>query len=154
MLRSAGVRAVVVAAVGLLSASTASTTASAGGTVPEIAAPWLDDIAMASMTPNGPVIYVNVARCKEVGSDVCAFVRHHEYGHVRLNHASSFYTAYVNGRALAEAEADCFAAKNALLIQVKAAIQHFEQPPLATTDVGEHGTGLQRAKRIKKCRGL
>ena len=154
MLRSAGVRAGVVAAVTLLSASTASTPASAGSGVPEIAAPWLDDIAMASMTPNGPVIYVNVGRCKEVGANVCAFVRYHEYGHVRLNHASAFYTSYVNGRALAEAEADCFAARNALLVQVKAAIAHFEQPPLATMDVGEHGTGKERAKRIKVCRGL
>jgi hypothetical protein len=154
MLRNAGVRAVVVAAVGLLSASAASRPASAGGNVPEIVAPWLDDIAMASITPNGPVIYVNVARCKEVGPNVCAFVRYHEYGHVRLHHASAFYTSYVNGRALAEAEADCFAARNALLIQVKAAIAHFESPPLATMDVGEHGTGKERAKRIRACRGL
>jgi hypothetical protein len=138
--------------VGLLT-STPSGDAHAG-TVPEISAPWLDDIAMASMTPNGPVIYVNVARCKEVGTYVCGFVRHHEYGHIRLNHASAYYTSYVNGRALAEAEADCFAAKNAMLVQVKAAIAHFEQPPLDKLDVGEHGTGLQRAKRIKACRGL
>jgi hypothetical protein len=153
MLRSAGLRAVVVAVVALLSASTPTRDASAGA-IPEISAPWLEDIAMATMTPNGPVIYVNVGRCKEVGPNICAFVRHHEYGHIRLNHASAFYTSYVNGRALAEAEADCFAAKNALLVQVKAAIAHFEQPPLDKLDVGEHGTGLQRAKRIKVCRGL
>jgi len=153
MLRSAGLRAVVVAVVALLSASIPTRDASAGA-IPEISAPWLEDIAMASMTPNGPVIYVNVGRCKEVGPNICAFVRHHEYGHIRLNHASAYYTSYVNGRALAEAEADCFAAKNALLVQVKAAIAHFEQPPLDKLDVGEHGTGLQRAKRIKVCRGL
>ena len=146
-------KAVGLAAVAFLCAATPAGDAEAGG-IPEVAAPWLDDIAMATITPYGPVIYVNVARCKEVGANVCAFVRHHEHGHVKLNHGSSFYTSYVNGRALAEAEADCFAAKNALLVQVKAAIAHFEQPPLDKMDVGEHGTGKERAKRIKTCRGL
>lgn len=122
--------------------------------VPEVPAPWLDDIAAAVVTTGGPVIYVNVARCKQVGPDVCAFVRQHEHAHIRLNHASSFYTAYVNGRALAEAEADCYAARNALLIQVKAAVAHFESPALAALEVGDHGTGAQRAKRIKACRKL
>lgn len=146
-------RAVALAGVAFLCAATEASDAEAGG-IPEVAAPWLDDIAMASVTPYGPVIYVNVARCKEVGANVCAFVRHHEYGHVKLNHASAYYTSYVNGRALAEAEADCFAAKNALLVQVKAAIAHFQAPPLDTLEVGEHGTGKERAKRIKTCRGL
>jgi hypothetical protein len=90
-----------------------------------------------------------------VGTDVCAFVREHELGHIRLGHAASpLYTSYVNGRALAEAEADCFAAKNSLLVQVKAAVAMFEQPPLATTNIGDHGTGLVRAKRIRQCRGI
>jgi hypothetical protein len=123
--------------------------------IPVIAAPWLDDIAMASMTSQGPVIFVNVNRCKAVGADVCAFVREHELGHIRLKHASTpLYTNYVNGHALAEAEADCFAAKNALMVQVKAAITMFETPPNSTTDPGDHGTGLVRAKRIRACRGL
>jgi hypothetical protein len=123
--------------------------------VPVIAAPWLDDIAMAAMTAQGPVIFVNLNRCKAVGNDVCSFVREHELGHIRLKHASTpLYTSYVNGRALAEAEADCFAAKNALLVQVKAAIAMFETPPNSTTDPGDHGTGLVRAKRIRACRGL
>ncbi len=133
--------------------TTCSPSADANG-VPVIAAPWLDDIAMASMTAKGAVIYVNPERCKSVGGDVCAFVREHELGHIRLNHASSYYTSYVNGRALAEAEADCFAAKNALMVQVRAAVAMFEKEPVATAENGDHGTGLVRAKRIKKCRGL
>lgn len=122
--------------------------------IPEIAAPWLDDIAAARWTVHGPVIFVNPQRCKEVGRDVCAFVLEHELAHIRLGHSSSFYTGYVNGRALAEAEADCWAAKNAFLTQVKAAVAAFEQPPMSTTDDGQHGTGLARAKRIRACRGI
>jgi len=137
---------------GVLVLATASPADAQG--VPEVSAPWLDDIALARLTAFGAVIYVNFARCKEVGPNVCAFVRQHEQAHVMLNHGSTFYTAYVNGRALAEAEADCWAAKNSLLVNVKAAIAHFESPELADLDIGEHGTGRQRAKRIKKCRGL
>lgn len=122
--------------------------------VMEVSAPWLDDIAVARVTAVGAVIYVNLARCKEVGPYVCAFVRQHEQAHVMLNHGSAYYTAYVNGRALAEAEADCWAAKNSLAVNVKAAIAHFESPQLANVAVGDHGTGLQRAKRLKLCRGL
>lgn len=129
------------------------TRVSAGG-IPIVAAPWLDDIALASITSNGAVIYVNVSRCKEVGVNVCSFVRQHEVAHVRLNHGSSFYTSYVNGRALAEAEADCYAAKNSLMVEVKAALAFFESPAMANTDIAEHGTGLVRAKRIKTCRGI
>lgn len=148
MVRGVGL-GLMVAALGLFSAPDAS----AGG-IPVIAAPWLDDIALASMTAGGAVIFVNVARCKEVGANVCSFVRQHEVAHVRLNHASAYYTSYVNGRALAEAEADCYAAKNSLLVEVKAAVAFFEQPWIANTDIGEHGTGLVRAKRIKACRGI
>lgn len=132
---------------------TTTATAPAQG-VPEIAAPWLDDIALARISMTGAVIYVNPNRCKEVGPFVCAFVRQHELAHVTLNHASAYYTAYVNGRALAEAEADCWAAKNSLLVNVKAAIAHFESPALLNLDVGDHGTGRERAKRIRACRGL
>jgi hypothetical protein len=146
MIRRVGL---VVAVMGMLSARDAS----AGG-IPVVAAPWLDDIALASVTSQGAVIYVNVARCKEVGANVCSFVRYHEVAHVKLNHGSSYYTSMFNGRALAEAEADCYAAKNALLTEVKAAVAFFEQPWIANTDIGDHGTGLVRAKRIKACRGL
>ncbi len=148
MVRGIGL-GLVVSMLGLLSAPDA-----AAGGIPVIAAPWLDDIALASVTSAGPVIYVNVSRCKEVGSNVCSFVRQHELAHVKLNHGSAFYTSYVNGRALAEAEADCYAAKNSLLVEVRAAVAFFEQPWIANTDIGDHGTGLVRAKRIKACRGL
>jgi hypothetical protein len=141
-------------ALGLLAIGVFSTTPASAGGIPVVAAPWLDDIALASITSNGAVIYVNVARCKEVGSNVCAFVRQHEVAHIKLNHGSAFYTSYVNGRALAEAEADCYAAKNSLMVEVRAAVAFFESPAMANLDVGEHGTGLVRAKRIKQCRGI
>ena len=140
---------------GCLSTSLMLTVASsAPAGVTEVAAPWLDDIAVARLTPSGAVIYVNPARCKEVGPYVCAFVRQHELAHVALNHGSPLYTTYVNGRALAEAEADCWAARNSLLANVKAAVAHFESPALAHVEVGEHGTGLERAKRIRACRSF
>jgi hypothetical protein len=122
--------------------------------VPEIPAPWLDDIAVARMTTQGPVIYYNPTLCKEVGAGVCSFFRAHEYGHITLNHAGAFYTKYFGGRALAEAEADCFAAKNALRWQVKAAVAWFLMPDRIDWDPGEHGTGRVRAKRLKECGGL
>ena len=106
------------------------------------------------MTSQGPVIYYNPKLCKEVGTGVCAFFRAHEYGHIELHHASAFYTKYFGGRALAEAEADCFAAKNALRWQVKAAMSWFLSPERIDFDAGDHGTGRVRAKRLKECGGL
>ncbi len=122
--------------------------------VPEIAAPWLNDIAMAKITANGPVIFYNPSMCKEVGPGVCGFIRAHEYGHIVLNHSNEFYTKYFGGRALAEAEADCFAAKNTQGWQAKATINWFLAPERIDFDAGDHGTGRERAKRIKECRGI
>ena len=122
--------------------------------VPEIAAPWLNDIAVARMTSQGPVLYYNPTICKEVGSGVCSFFRAHEYGHIELNHTGAFYTKYFGGRALAEAEADCFAAKNTLRWQAKATMAWFLTPDRIDYDAGDHGTGRVRAKRIKDCSGL
>ena len=122
--------------------------------VPEIPAPWLNDIAVARMTAQGPVIFYNPTICKEVGAGVCSFFRAHEYGHIELNHTGAFYTKYFGGRALAEAEADCFAAKNTLRWQVKATMAWFLTPERIDYDVGDHGTGRVRAKRLKDCGGL
>ncbi len=123
--------------------------------VPEIAAPWLDDLARASLTNSGWVILYNPKRCKEVGSDACAFFRMHEYGHILLKHAGPVYTQMIGGRALAEAEADCYAAKNSMTVQVRAAIAFFESKEMIDAEFGPfHGSGRVRAKRLRECRGL
>jgi hypothetical protein len=147
-------RHVVSAMFGAIAISSTQPTPAQAFGVPEIPAPWLDDIAVARMTTQGPVIYYNPALCKEVGAGVCSFFRAHEYGHIVLNHSGPFYTKYFGGRALAEAEADCFAAKNALRWQVKAAVAWFLTPDRIDFEVGEHGTGRVRAKRLKECGGL
>ena len=123
--------------------------------VPEIAAPWLDDLARASLTNKGWVILYNPKRCKDVGIDACSFFRMHEYGHILLNHAGPVYTQMIGGRALAEAEADCYAAKNSLTVQVKAAIAFFESKEMIDAEFGPfHGSGRVRAKRLRDCRSL
>jgi hypothetical protein len=122
--------------------------------VPEIPVPWLDDIAVARLTAQGPVIYYNPKTCKEVGVGVCSFFRVHEYGHIVLHHEGAYYTKLLSGRAIAEMEADCFAAKNAQVWQVRAAINWFLAPERIDFDAGDHGTGRERAKRLKECRGL
>ncbi len=137
-----------------ISAATVSSSAPAHAKgIPEVAAPWLDDVALALTTESGPVIFYNPGRCKAVGADVCAFLRAHEHAHVRLNHASAYYTTFL-GRALAESDADCWAARHVFLGQAKAAIAFFAAPARANVEVGQHGTGLERAKRIKACRGI
>lgn len=147
-------RATSILAVAALAVAAATTAAPAHAKrIPEVAAPWLDDVALALTTESGPVIFYNPSRCKAVGADVCAFLRAHEHAHIRLNHASAFYTSLV-GRAVAEADADCWAARNVFLVQAKAAIAFFSAPGRADVEVGQHGTGLERAKRIKACRGI
>jgi hypothetical protein len=121
--------------------------------VREIAAPWLADIALAKMGPLGPLILVNPQRCAEVGPAVCAFSRMHELGHVALRHFAPAFAASFSGRQLAEIEADCFAARNASYREFRAAIEWFLSPAQVKADDGYHGTGAERAARIRKCRG-
>ncbi len=139
-------------------AAAVSLISTAGATapfVPEIATPWLDDLARASFTNKGWVILYNPQRCKDIGADACAFFRMHEYGHITLNHASALYTQVIGGRALAESEADCFAAKNAFVTQVRAAVAFLESKEMADTSFdGFHKKGRERAKQIRACRNL
>jgi hypothetical protein len=122
--------------------------------IPELAAPWLEDIAAASIGGHGAVIYVNPKRCAELGTLVCAFFRQHEQGHVKLHHGGPRYTEFVGGRELAEEEADCYAARHATLFEVKATIEFFRKPKYVDSALGEHATGAQRAEQIRLCRGL
>jgi len=121
--------------------------------IAEVPAPWLEDIALASIGAYGAVIYVNPKRCAELGPEVCGFFRSHEEGHVKLHHGGPRYTSFVRGRELAEEEADCYAARHASLIEVKAAIEFFNRPQYVDSSLGEHGTGAKRAERIRVCRG-
>lgn len=110
--------------------------------VPEIPDPTLNDIAMATMTPRGPVIVYNPLRCAQMGPLACEFFRAHEYGHVRLGHGF--------GRthpAQAEMEADCFAAQNASPPVVQGGIQFFVFQGMMGDPL--HGTGFQRARRVQ-----
>ncbi len=122
--------------------------------IPEVSAPFLEDIALASIGSTGAVIYVNPKRCAELGPLVCGFFRQHEIGHVKLHHGGPRYTAYIGGREMAEDEADCYAAKNASLPEVKAAVEMFLKPEYVASALGEHNTGAKRAERIRACRGL
>lgn len=118
----------------------------ASAQVPEIPTPGLPDIAVVRATPNGPVIFYNPQLCQQVGPLLCAFYRTHEYGHVALGHA--FVPVWPQ---VAEFQADCWAAQNAPLPVVQAAIQYFLQGGGSTP---VHGPGLARAQRVGRCAGL
>ena len=120
--------------------------------VPQFAAPWLPDIALARMNATGPVILVNPRRCAEVGASVCTFTVLHEVGHVTLRHFGGLYQTTFGGRQLAEIEADCFAARNARYVDYRATIDWFLAPAQRKQDDGFHGTGEERAARLRKCR--
>jgi hypothetical protein len=90
------------------------------------------------------VIIYNPTYCVQLGNLVCNFFRAHEYGHVNMGHP-----VLGTHPQQAEFEADCWAAKNAPLAEVQAALQHF----MASGYMGDwsHGTGVQRAQRIEAC---
>jgi hypothetical protein len=115
--------------------------------VPEIPVPGLPDISMAAMTPTGPVQYYNPVTCTAVGFYVCGFFRAHEYGHI-------FYGDVLTGvyPPMAEARADCFAAKQVPQTEAIAAVQFFTAQGAAGDMT--HGDGYVRAARIRSCAGL
>lgn len=113
-------------------------------TVPEIPDPSINDIAITTMMNGQVVIVFNPIFCQQIGPLVCGFFRAHEYGHVNLGHL-----ILRTHPQQAEFEADCWAARNAPLIEVDAAYRHF----LASGFMGgwAHGTGVQRAERLAVC---
>ena len=120
--------------------------------VPEVAAPELPDTAMAEMTASGPVIFYNPALYEAAGA-AREFVRAHEYGHVLLGHLrSEEMLTTTRGRARAEAEADCFAARaadhDATLAMVHLVLGLPPEPRDAI-----YGTKPERARRILVCAG-
>ena len=116
----------------------------AAAQVPEIPNTNLGDIAMVTLDNFGnPVIIYNPIICQQIGPYLCEFYKAHEYGHVNLGHA---YTG--QHPAVREAEADCWAAQNAPIPAVQAAIQWFSSGGGTSW---HHGTGLQRAQRVIQC---
>lgn len=114
--------------------------------VPEIPHPGLPDIAMVTLTPQGPVILYNPVLCAQMGPALCDFYRYHEYGHVVLGHAYAANRPQQN-----EADADCWAGANAPPMAVQAAIQWF----MSGGGSGPvHGPGPVRAGRVGRCAGL
>ncbi len=121
--------------------------------VPELPAPDLDDTAMAEMTSTGPVILYNPALYEAAGP-AREFVRAHEYGHVLLGHLEDEAMRTTRaGRARAEAEADCFAARAVPPDAVIAMARLVRRLPPEARDA-VYGTKPQRARRILACAGL
>ena len=137
--------ALVAAAALLLSAGPARARA-----VPEIEVVGLPDAAMTRMTPSGPVILYNPKLCKKAGV-AREFFRAHEYGHVVLGHLQDpALAATPSGRAVAEAEADCYAAMHSSPRAIDAMVKLvLSQAPDGRDAV--YGTKLQRSRRILAC---
>lgn len=114
--------------------------------VREVARLALGDVARATTDRRGrPVVAYNPAACARLGPEMCEFVRAHEYGHIALGH---LYDGTPGRRA--EAEADCWAAKNASPAAVRAASNYFNRGYFGSRT---HGSGPQRARRVAGCRG-
>src|SRR5262245_59958342 len=104
--------------------------------VREVPVPGLNDFAIASYDPAGPVIYYNPTMAALAGPAVSAFVRAHEYAHIRLGHldAQRFVSNPYLHLTLAQSSelaADKFAAEfwarhNPAV--VRAAIEFFSSP--------------------------
>lgn len=104
----------------------------------------LPDIAQATTDRFGrPLVLYNPAACEALGPEMCEFVRAHEYGHIALGH---LYDGTPD--AVAEAQADCWAAKNASPAAVQAASRYFSSGMFGTSI---HGSGPQRARRVASC---
>lgn len=121
--------------------------------VAEVDVPDLPDTAMAEMTWAGPVIMYNPVLFRAAGP-AREFVRAHEYAHVLLEHLENSRMLNTDeGRAEAEAEADCFAARASSPLSVMAMARLLlRRPPEARDSI--YGTKPERARRILLCAGL
>jgi hypothetical protein len=127
--------------------------AARGPHVREVESPGLPDTAMAEMTATGPVIRYNPVLFRAAG-DARDFVRAHEWAHVLLGHLTDERKINTDaGRAEAEAEADCFAARNTSRETVKAMAHLVLSLPAEARDA-IYGTKPARARRILSCAGI
>ncbi len=114
------------------------------GAVEEIPDPTLGDIAIVRLNASGqPEIRYNPQICDRAGLLLCRFYRAHEYGHIAMGHAYSRTLPQQR-----EAEADCWAAKNAPPAEVREALRWFSRGGGTSW---HHGTGAQRAARVRSC---
>ncbi|WP_198088519.1 hypothetical protein [Variovorax sp. E3] len=116
----------------------------ASAQVPEIPDPSINDIAITTYVNGQIAIVWNPIRCNQMGLLVCRFFRAHEYGHVALGHLiTGTHPQY------AEFQADCYAAANAPMPEVKAAYAYFFNT--GYNGNWSHGNGFDRAARIQLC---
>lgn len=124
-----------------------------GPEVREIDVPGLPDTAMAEMTEKGPVILYNPVLFRAAGP-AREFVRAHEQGHVILAHLQDSWMIDTDeGRAHAEAQADCFAAQRVSHLAVVAMVRLLRRRAPDASDA-IYGTKHERARRILACAGI
>lgn len=113
----------------------------------EIPDPNLPHIAMirADRGDSSLVIY-NPELCRKIG-DACGFFRSQAYAHSALNHEILPPASYPDSL---EAEADCYAARNAGGDEVLAAVQLLSDEN-RSPDIPITGDPGQRAQRIRDC---
>ncbi len=114
------------------------------GQVREIRRVLMSDIGYARLDRRGnPVVAINQRKCRQLGPELCSFFRNHEYGHIQLRHFHRNISVQQ-----AEAEADCFAARNSSPQANLAARKYFAGGRGGTR---LHGTSGQRAARVANC---
>jgi hypothetical protein len=124
-----------------------------GAAIREIFVVDLPDTGRAELTPSGPLILYNPALLRAAGP-AREFVRAHEAAHVLLAHLRSPWMLHTDlGRAQAEAEADCYAARASSSLAVAAMVRLvLRRAPEAQDAL--YGTKPARARRILRCAGI
>lgn len=113
----------------------------------EISSPDLPHIAMIRADPRfGSVVVYNSELCKQIG-DACGFFRTHAHAHSSLSHQILPPGGYPDSL---EAEADCWAARNAEPGEVTAAVQLLSDEN-RDPDIPIIGNASERAERIRDC---
>jgi hypothetical protein len=125
----------------------------------ELASDSLRDVAVAVYAPYRGLIYYNPSRERELGPDLAAFFRAHEFGHLYYHHtragamagaSSSEVSALLQAR---ELEADCYATvtlARSRRAAVDAAYRFFLLMGPVRLD-SEHPDGTARAENIRNC---
>jgi hypothetical protein len=130
--------------------------------VMELADDSLKDVAVAVYTPNRGIIYYNPDRARQLGPDLSAFFRAHEFGHLYYHHTRASALAGGTDATIEslvqtrELEADCYAARTLRSSQpsaVEAAIRFFRLMGPVRLDA-EHPDGATRAGHILTCSTL
>lgn len=107
----------------------------------------LSYIALIRADPQfGTAVVYNPNLCEAVG-EACGFFRSHAHAHAMLNHQILSPASYAQSH---EDEADCYAARNAPVAEVRAAVDFLadenREPQVRLT-----GDPVERAKNIRAC---